>query len=245
MDLIVYIVIAALAVGLLTWFFRKRQVDYYVENQNSVLEKENQKLDVELNTRTNELALARTEILELKTINNRFQESITKLTAEKSIAATTAERVPPLEQELKGLRGTIIELESKNLQLQTRLEEQVTAFEEKIDILNKAKETLTVEFENLGHKIFEEKAKTFTQQNKSNLEGLLNPFKQQISEFQKRINDVYDNDSKDRGALREQLINLLNMNQKLSTDANNLTRALKGDSKSQGNWGEVKERRAI
>ena len=134
MDLIVYIVIAALAVGLLTWFFRKRQVDYYVENQNSVLEKENQKLDVELNTRTNELALARTEILELKTINNRFQESITKLTAEKSIAATTAERVPPLEQELKGLRGTIIELESKNLQLQTRLEEQVTAFEEKIDI---------------------------------------------------------------------------------------------------------------
>ena len=239
MDLIIYIIVAVLVGGLLTLLLLRHQTATALQKQRDTFEKNNQQLSFEFDATNDQLTSAKLETQELKELQSELQGSITKLTAEKYTAETTAGRVPSLEQELKTLRSTLVEMESKNMQLQTRLEEQEKAMDEKLVILNKAKETLSTEFENLGQKIFEDKSKKFAEQNQTNLGILLKPFKEQISDFQKRVNDIHVSDSKDRGALQQQLINLLNLNQQLSADADNLTKALKGDSKSQGNWGEV------
>jgi DNA recombination protein RmuC len=95
------------------------------------------------------------------------------------------------------------------------------------------------EFENLANKIFEEKSKKFTEQNKTQLDDLLKPLGEKIKDFEKKVNDVYVSDTKERATLKEQLVQLQQLNQQMSKDAQNLTSALKGENKSAGNWGEM------
>lgn len=90
-------------------------------------------------------------------------------------------------------------------------------------------------FENLSHKIFNEKQ----QQNKVGLESLLNPFKDQLEGLRKKVEDVYLHDSKDREVLKVQINELYRLNQNMSAEANALSKALRGDKKTQGNWGEL------
>ncbi|MFI5211854.1 MAG: DNA recombination protein RmuC [Ignavibacteria bacterium] len=104
--------------------------------------------------------------------------------------------------------------------------------------LTDLQKTFSSEFENLAGKILEDKSRRFTLQNKENLDVLLNPLKEKISDFEKKVNDVYVNETKERAALSEQLKNLHELNRQMSEEANNLTRALKGDTKTQGSWGE-------
>lgn len=99
-------------------------------------------------------------------------------------------------------------------------------------------EKFTKEFENLANRILDEKSRKFTDQNKENLDTLLSPLKEKISDFEKRVNEVYVSETKDRAALAEQLRQLHELNKAMTEEANNLTKALKGDSKTQGNWGE-------
>jgi DNA recombination protein RmuC len=93
-------------------------------------------------------------------------------------------------------------------------------------------------FENLANRILEEKSKKFTEQNKEKLSELLNPLGERIKEFQQRVEEGQKEDAKERGALKQHLETLHKLNQSMAEEANNLTRALKGDSKKQGNWGE-------
>lgn len=95
------------------------------------------------------------------------------------------------------------------------------------------------EFKNLANDILEEKSKKFTEQNREKLDELLKPLGEKISEFQKRVEDNHKEDLKGRGALDQHLKTLQELNQKMSEEAKNLTKALKGDTKQQGNWGEV------
>ncbi len=95
------------------------------------------------------------------------------------------------------------------------------------------------EFKNLANEILEEKSKKFTEQNREKLDELLKPLGEKISEFQKRVEDNHKEDLKGRGALDQHLKTLQELNQKMSEEAKNLTKALKGDTKQQGNWGEV------
>jgi DNA recombination protein RmuC len=99
-------------------------------------------------------------------------------------------------------------------------------------------EKFTIEFENLANRILDEKSKKFTDQNKENIDTILSPLKEKITDFEKRVNDVYASETKDRAALAEQLKQLHELNKVMTDEANNLTKALKGDSKTQGNWGE-------
>lgn len=115
--------------------------------------------------------------------------------------------------------------------LQTRLKEQKAELEQ-------LQEKFTREFENLANRILEEKSRKFTDQNRENLDTILNPLKEKISEFEKRVNDVYVSETRERAALAEQLKNLHELNKQMTEEANNLTRALKGDTKTQGSWGE-------
>jgi len=104
--------------------------------------------------------------------------------------------------------------------------------------IQKIQEKFTVEFKNLANDIMEEKSRKFTDQNKTNLTEILNPLKERISDFEKRI-EATNKESIDRNAaLKEQILNLKELNQKITKDAENLTKALKGESKTRGNWGE-------
>ncbi len=119
------------------------------------------------------------------------------------------------------------------------LEAERSQTAEKVALLENAKEQLSNQFKALANDILEEKTKRFTEQNRANLGQLLDPFKVQLQEFRGRVDAVYVQESKDRSALTEQVKQLMMLNQQLSEDADNLTKALKGSSKAQGNWGEL------
>ena len=101
-------------------------------------------------------------------------------------------------------------------------------------------EKLRTQFENLATKILDDTTKKFTDQNKVNLNNILDPLGVKIKEFEKKVNDTYVKGTKERSTLAEQIKNLSELNIRMSKDAINLTKALKGDSKTQGDWGEFK-----
>jgi DNA recombination protein RmuC len=124
-------------------------------------------------------------------------------------------------------------------ELRTALSEQGKQSTEKIALLNEAREQLKHEFQNLAQRIFEEKSNRFSDQNRASLGQLINPLREQLGDFKKRVEDVYDKESRDRAALQAEINHLKELNQRIGKEALNLTRALKGDSKIRGNWGEV------
>jgi DNA recombination protein RmuC len=153
-------------------------------------------------------------------------------------------------QELEDLfeeRGRHIEtLTAKNTDYKINIAELTTTIEkdreaavEKLALLEKAKTSLGNEFKVLANQIFEEKGKAFSEQNRSSIDEILKPMREQIGDFRKRVDEVHLNDSKDRASLREHLSHLEKLNRQMSEDALGLAQALKGDSKAQGNWGEM------
>jgi len=116
------------------------------------------------------------------------------------------------------------------------LAEKLKSQKEELSALQK---TFTNEFENLANKIFEEKSKNFTEQNKTNLENILNPLKENITKFEKKVDDTYKAEASERNSLKGEIKSLVTLNKQISEEANNLAKALKGDSKKQGNWGEI------
>ncbi len=105
--------------------------------------------------------------------------------------------------------------------------------------LNHLQEKFTKEFENLANKILEEKTQKFTEQNKENLKNILSPLQDKILHFEKKVEDTHKESIDYHAALRQQIVSLSEMNAQMSKETINLTKALKGDSKMQGNWGEL------
>ena len=124
-------------------------------------------------------------------------------------------------------------------QLSTQQAADREQFTEKLAFIDEAKRSLSDQFKNLANDILEEKGKRFAEQNQTSLGSLLDPLKQKLAEFQGKVEDVYVKEGKDRSALAEQVRQLMGLNQSLSQDAKNLTSALKGSNKTQGNWGEM------
>ena len=123
--------------------------------------------------------------------------------------------------------------------LKTKYEEEQKSSSEKLKVLQDAKEELSNEFKVLSNKIFEDKSKQFSSLNKDQLELLLKPFREQIHTFSKEAKEQFTSQSKDTILLKSELLRLKQMNEQLSQDAVNLTNALKGENKTQGNWGEM------
>lgn len=124
-------------------------------------------------------------------------------------------------------------------QLETVLASEKKQSEEKIALIQNAEKQLTEHFKNIATDILEDKSKRFTEQNQTNLDQLLAPLKEKLTEFKSKVEEVYVQEGKERSALGEQVKQLMELNNKLSSDAHNLTRALKGQAKTQGNWGEM------
>ena len=156
------------------------------------------------------------------------------------------EKVIGLEEETLALDSQIKERETEMIRLTRELAVATTNHknlkekleEQKTDISN-LQDRFRIEFKNLANEILEEKSKKFTEQNRSNLDQLLKPLGEKIRDFEKKIGDAYDKEAQQRFSLKEEVKRLAELNKRIAEDAENLTRALKGDSKSQGNWGEM------
>ncbi len=170
----------------------------------------------------------------------------------KSGSGKIEERASLLEQNKKELetnlateRNKVLELNSKLSSLQSDYNNLQQKLTEQKGELEELQQKFTKEFENLANKIFEEKTNKFSEQSKANLSEILNPLREKISEFQSKVEET-NKESIDRFAsLRQQLFNLKELNQQMSQDAQNLVKALKGDTKTQGDWGEIQLERIL
>ncbi|CAM2959861.1 DNA recombination protein RmuC [Chryseobacterium flavum] len=156
-----------------------------------------------------------TQFLELKQTNSKQTSYIETLIAEK-----------------QDIFAKNSELSAKNESLQKLL---VTQKEE----ITKIQEDSKLQFENLANKILEEKTEKFTALNQNNLKNILEPFQEKITDLKNKVNEAYEKENKERFSLAEKVKELAELNQQISEDAKKLTRALKGESKTQGNWGEM------
>ncbi|EHH1281999.1 DNA recombination protein RmuC [Vibrio parahaemolyticus] len=141
--------------------------------------------------------------------------------------------------ELGQMREQKARLETQLREQQARHEQMNQANAEKLQILEQAEVRLKQQFEHLANQLFEEKTAKVDLQNRQSLEGLLSPLKEQLEGFKKQVNDSFSQEAKERHTLVHELKNLQRLNEQMTREAVNLTQALKGDNKQQGNWGEV------
>ena len=167
---------------------------------------------------------------------NQFREKLAMLSGEEK---ALKEQNQQLSTQLQAAR-------SKNEELLADLatsKQETLNLREKIESsqgeLAKAREELRKDFELLAQRIFDEKSVKFTEQNSQKLGALLTPFQNKIKEFENKVESTYEKGLKERSALAERIQQLTQLNEQMRTDAKNLTNALKGDNKTQGNWGEM------
>lgn len=149
-----------------------------------------------------------------------------------------SERVSELQQERNALATT-------NAGLSARQSADQEKHKEQLALLERSKQQLAIEFENLANRIFEERGKKFSQDNQQSMESLLKPFGEQIHRFQSRINEVHAQSIRGNESLAGELRNMMGVGLKMSDQAENLAKALKGDKKTTGNWGEVQLERTL
>lgn len=156
------------------------------------------------------------------------------------------DRLNMLNENLQELKDALNDKENKLIDLQRNLagkESDLKHITERLAENKKEVEELQakfkIEFENLANKILEEKTGKFTEQNKKNLDEILNPLHEQIKDFKKKVEETYDKEAQQRFSLKEEVKRLALLNQQVSEETKNLTNALKGDSKTQGDWGEL------
>ncbi|WP_149276101.1 DNA recombination protein RmuC [Pareuzebyella sediminis] len=171
----------------------------------------------------------------------------------KSSQSALQEREQQLHSNLSALEERLRESERVRLDLQSEKEHmgnQIVRYQVDLDNLQlknreqkeeveKLQEKFTKEFENLANKILEEKSLKFTERNEKNIKDILNPLNEKIQLFEKKVEESQKENISIHSALKEQLLNLQSQNLKITQEAENLTKALKGDSKMQGNWGEL------
>ncbi len=175
-----------------------------------------------------------------------YQKSAEEINQYKSRLSLAEEKKQMLEQEIKTIKPELAEERQKGLDLSNELVRTQTEYknlhsrlaEQRLE-MEKLNERYAMEFKNLANSIFEEKSQKFTRQNQDNLSQLLNPLREKIGEFQKKVEDTNTEDTARNAELVQQIKHLSELNRQITKEAENLTKALKGDSKTQGNWGEV------
>lgn len=169
------------------------------------------------------------EVSALEERQNQWSQNLSNL--KENLNKVEIER-ESIRKEKDDLNGELVRRNAEFESLQLKLQEQKNEVE-------KLQEKFTKEFENLANKILEEKSEKFTLQNKENIKQILNPLQEKIQTFEKKVEDTQKESISMHSALKEQLLGLKDLNQQMTKEATNLTKALKGDSKMQGNWGEL------
>jgi len=176
---------------------------------------------------------SKSESSRLEERNQNLSEQLEETEAELNHVQQKKEE--ELEQERKRANELDKQLTKRDTEyqgLQERLNEQKKELAE-------MQEQLTTQFENLANKILEEKSEKFTKQNKEQIDQLLNPLGEKLDAFKKKVEETYDDENRQRATLKEQIKQMAELNKTMSEDAKNLTKALKGDNKAVGDWGEI------
>jgi DNA recombination protein RmuC len=168
----------------------------------------------------------------------KFMESSNEASGLKNAESMLRKEVEELKAQLGAKQEEIIRLNNEltsALSAAKNIEVRLTEQKGEMEELNQKFKT---EFENLASKILEEKSQKFTEQNKQSLDGILTPLRERIKDFEEKVQKVYDTEAAERNMLKGEIKQLMGLNQQMQQDAQNLTKALKGDNKAQGNWGE-------
>jgi len=238
--------------GVIAWFMASFRM-----KSNTVSKAEFNTLSEELNTikldlgREGEKNNQISQIIEkTESENKRFSEINNALQSShadyKSKLESANNSLSEKNEELKKINIKSESQRDENLELNKQVSEFTAinkSLNEKLDKqkdeMNELNEKFNLEFQNIANKIFEDKSEKFTNQNKENLKNILDPLKENIDGFKKKVENFYYLEGQERNSLKNEVKNLIDMNKIISEDANNLTNALKGDSKIQGDWGEM------
>ena len=214
---ILYIIIA---------FILGEVLEYFILKSSSVSRKSYEELQQNLNQKEADFNKIIAEI----SAQNKAQ--IQKIAEQQELNERQNSEIKDLQSDKNQLIGLKSQLAAQNESLQQLLDSQK---EEIVKIQEEAK----LQFENLANKILEEKTLKFTEQNQQNLKNILNPLQEKITDFEKKVENTHKESIDYHAALRQQILGLKEMNLQMSKETLNLTKALKGDSKIQGNWGEL------
>ena len=242
---------AALAICIIfTWLLTRSMYKKAAERTDSAFQAEKEALEVLANT-------SEQQCQKLEDANQAFHQEVNSLKAELKersdnliqsntrLEALSEQRSEmqkdraELSEELRSLNLSNVSLREQLSALESKRESELKQADEKLSLLNDAKERLSVEFKNLANEILEAKGKTFAEQNIKSLDSLLNPFKEQIEGFRKRVDDVHSENIKGQSDLRSEVKRVLEVGLKMNEEAHGLATALKGQKKMQGNWGEL------
>lgn len=169
------------------------------------------------------------EIVQLQSVKAGLEKLLQEKENQRLLLQTQVDKD---KAEILTMTGRVAQLEESLKNAEQRLTEHQQVFEQNEKLLKER-------FENLANKILEEKTQKFTETNRTNLDIILNPLKEQIAKFEEKVEKTYTTEAKERHSLKDEVKSLVELNTKLNTEAQNLTRALKGDRKKQGNWGEL------
>ncbi len=232
------------------WFYFRHLKKQALEQLASQLKLQNdsqqQLLKFDIENLENEQDLLREQLQDKERQLFKKIDELSKLHELKAIYATRAAQINDYKEELEKSAQLYQALQTQYQQCQQALsesrikaEEHLKASQLVIDNLEQSKKQLTQQFEHLGNRIFNHNTQILKQSSQQELTQLLIPFKEQFSEFKRKVEEIHELDSRDRVSLSEQVKQLSSLNQKVSEDTENLTRALQGDVKFQGNWGEM------
>jgi DNA recombination protein RmuC len=261
MGMIFYIV-AGVAIGLIVgWLFAKSKLTSSIQNEKDLAQQKYSELDREfvgykatskeqLQTANDNLAAKHNDIIglketvqtdevELASLNKQLATATADLRAANQTIVDKNQELETVREELKDTKNNL----SKSIQALATANANNEALNEKLQTQKEEMEALgkkfNTEFENIANKILDTKSEKFTELNKTNLKTLLEPLGKNITEFKTKVEEVYDKESKERFSLGERVKELTQLNQVISEDARNLTKALKGEAKTQGRWGEM------
>ncbi|MFA0568705.1 MAG: DNA recombination protein RmuC [Vibrio gallaecicus] len=237
---------SALASGIaVSWWvkqkfsFQQQLLEQQIESDKQLHESQAQQLKSSLEQAQKELDELDDErdkaAFELKQAHGKVMAAVEKL---RYFEAVKQER-QQYADEINHLKDQKSELEAELREQEARHDQENLASSEKLQLLEQAESRLKQQFEILANQLFETKTAKVDQQNKQSLEGLLSPLREQLEGFKKQVNDSFGQEAKERHTLVHELKNLQRLNETMTREATNLTQALKGDNKQQGNWGEV------
>lgn len=243
MDIILFYSVGGGAVGLLVgWLFaslmhqqRHSRLDAERRIQEQALQQAQTALrDCQLAREKDEQRLRQNDT-ELRQMHGQLSANQEKLYAMSQLR----EECEQLNQELRALREANGAQEAELREVTIRLEETRLAAEEKQRLLVNSEQRLTTQFENLANRIFAQSGRRVDEQNQQSLDKLLTPLREQLDGFRRQVQDSFGSEARERHTLAHEIRQLQQLNAQMARDAVNLTKALKGDNKTQGNWGEV------
>ncbi len=230
----------------LGWLARDRRASQQVVNnaveQDRLLEQlnrlkdEKESLLVDFEDEKSQLHQSRAQEKDAALALAREQEKLGALQRQEQ---ALAQRLTDTENKVLQLQQNLNEVQARLATEQEARQQEQRNADEKLAVIQESREQLLKEFEHLSQKIFDQKTKQFSEQSQQGINTLLNPFREQLDGLKKKVEDVYVADAKDRASLQAQIGELHKLNQQMSAEAHALTTALRGEKKTQGNWGEM------